>query len=78
MTLNDLIHELQSYANELGSDTPVRLAQQPGWAFEYSIDRVEATEGAVWIGEGTQLGYLPNAAAVALGWAEDEDEAVPA
>lgn len=62
-------------------DTPIRLATQPGWRFEYTLGRVVLTpnddEGdgteptsdpVVWIAEGRQVGYLPPIARNALGW----------
>ncbi len=99
MTLRELIDELEDAASEYGDDIEVRLAQQPRWAFEYSVDSGDTPvavakirgdrgkrETVAYIGEGRQLGYLPGAAAVALGWAEardndddndDDDEACP-
>ncbi len=49
------------------------LAQQPRWAMEYTVSEVveaevEDNRDVVYIGEGTQVGYLPDAAAEALGW----------
>lgn len=123
MTVEQLIRELQ----DMPEDAEVRLAQQPAWPFEYSLDTVAATEpgegyevvfdnldddGDAWwvldpegndrggdpcdgpfktsaeaeaalnerlardgetepvvyIGEGTQLRYLPQSARRALGW----------
>jgi len=50
------------------------LAQQPQWAFEYSVGEVAGVETQdgqiVYIGEGTQLASLPGAAQQALGWRE--------
>ena len=78
MTLRDLLDELEDMATEYGDDAEVRLAHQPRWPFEYSVADVAATEGdagaVVYLGEGNQLGYLPHKAAVALGWAEHEDD----
>jgi hypothetical protein len=94
MTLRDLIDTLSDIATEHGDDAEVRLAIQPRWAFEHSIDEVVAVDmnapdgdsedGApaaarattddddpnvvVYIGECSQLGYLPGAASQALGW----------
>jgi len=81
MTLQDLINQLQELADEFGPDTEVRLAQQPAWAFEYSVGDVAACTSdpddedgeepdapVVYISEGQQLGYLPGAAANTLGW----------
>ena len=61
-------------------DTPIRLATQPGWRFEYTLGRVtltpndaetdgtEPTSDPVWIAEGGQVGYLPPITRNALGW----------
>lgn len=83
MTLGQLLEALQDIAEEHGADVEVRLAHQPQWAFEYSIDDVvlvEASEPSeddedadqeepvVYIAEKSQLGYLGGAAAKALGW----------
>ena len=87
MTLRDLIDELSDLAEDLGDDIEVRLAHQPRWPFEYSIDRVVGIEAkekrhqaaVVYIGEGGQLGYLPGCVSYELGWSdrapdEDDDE----
>lgn len=113
MTLQELIYQLQELQAEAGDrDVEVRMAQQPRWAFEYSIsdvvlvgapdrvvtraefdamsedeqERVMAQadeedgtvvlldegetlpEPVVYLGEGSQLGYLPGGASRALGW----------
>jgi hypothetical protein len=82
MNLRDLIDALEDLAAEHGDQTEVRTAQQPRWAFEYSIETVAAVPArrkvpaCVYLGEGSQIGYLPHAAGVALGWSserEDED-----
>jgi hypothetical protein len=62
-------------------DTPIRLATQPGWPFEYTLGRValipndaegDGTEPTgdpvVWIAEGCQVSYLPPIDRHALGW----------
>lgn len=87
MTVEQLIEKL----SEMPQGAEVRLAQQPKWAFEYSVDNIahvpagtlEDGEGldcedyddgetfskdVVYIGEGHQLGYLPEAAQQALEW----------
>jgi hypothetical protein len=90
LNLRELIEDLEDLAEEFGDDAEVRLAQQPRWAFEYSLGRIagtkgrpakgnrEATPACIYLGEGSQLGYLPQAAAVALDWSasgdEDEDD----
>jgi len=67
-------------------DVEVRLAFQPHWPFEYSIDSgpdilvVEVQNDAyerfdkiIYLPEGFQIGYLPDIAAKSLGWREDLD-----
>ncbi len=73
-----LIEALQDIAEQHGEDVEVRIAVQPNWPFEHSIDEVACTEDVdddgnelepvAYIGEGAQLGYLPGDAAQALGW----------
>jgi hypothetical protein len=78
MTARELIEELE-YAISIngGDDVEVRTAQQPKWAFEYSIDQAvtvevenddEEKEKIVYLGEGSQLGYLNELASSELGW----------
>lgn len=82
LTVRDLIEMLE----DMPEHAEVRLATQPRWPFEYSIDvvtmvdlgadqddeardmREEPSEPIVYIAEGTQLGYLPGAAARELVW----------
>lgn len=99
MNLRDLISELEDLAAEFGDDVDVRLAHQPRWAFEYAIDQVVGVvtqnkrdgngEAVVYLSEGQQIGYLPGAASVELGWSDrnedleeddddDEESAAPA
>lgn len=77
MRLSELIENLQMIADEYPDEDPeVRLAMQPGWAFEYSIHSVtpvsleEDRQGeevpVVYLSEGAQLGYLPGAAKEAV------------
>ncbi len=64
-TVGDLISMLEQY----DADLPVKLATQPGWPFEHALrDEVVEAEGAVWLSEGEQAGYLPTAVAEELGW----------
>ena len=84
MRISDLITELQAHEAEFG-DIEVRTAQQPKWAFEYSIDRVEVAttiddddrdagkKTVVYLSEGRQIGYLPGSAAYVLGWSDCGD-----
>ncbi len=71
MTVAELIEELKY----IDQDAEVRLAQQPNWPFEYEIDSVvevnglnDDEESVVYIGEGSQLGYLPQDAKNMLYW----------
>lgn len=88
INLDDLIERLEELREEVGGESEVRLAHQPRWAFEYSIDenaiaaakvpaeeyRRKRSEVVVYIGEGSQVGYLPHKAAVAIGWSEARDD----
>jgi hypothetical protein len=79
MTAKELIEELE-YAISVngGNDVEVRTAQQPKWAFEYSIDSAVTVEveneyddekdKVVYLAEGSQLGYLNDLASSELGW----------
>jgi hypothetical protein len=81
ITISQLIEYLQDVQHEVGEDAEVRVAHQPQWAFEYSLDdRVGVADGVVYLAEGTQVGYLPHKASVAVGWSEedyDEEEDYP-
>ncbi|GAA1082708.1 hypothetical protein [Kitasatospora arboriphila] len=66
LTVADLIASLTRHDPR----TPVRLALSPEWPFEHYVGAVTATPGiqvapssvptgAVWIGDGGQIGYLP-------------------
>jgi hypothetical protein len=70
VTATDLINELE--AGE--PDADVRLAQQPARPFKYAIDPGTAAvqvdldgTSAVDLGQGAQLGYLPEPAREQLG-----------
>ena len=79
MTATQLIEELE-YAIPIngGNDVEVRTAQQPKWAFEYSIEsavtievedeNTDDKEKIVYLSEGSQIGYLPELASSELGW----------
>jgi predicted RNA-binding Zn-ribbon protein involved in translation (DUF1610 family) len=43
MTLDELISELEDLRDEHGGGIEVRLAHQPSWPFEYSVDKVVAS-----------------------------------
>ena len=79
MTARDLIEELEYAISINGNeDVEVRLAQQPKWAFEYTIDEAvtievddedtDEKEKVVYLSEGSQIGYLNEAASRELGW----------
>ncbi len=73
MNIMDLIDRLQDIADLYGEATDVRLATQPSWPFEWDVGNVVAVSdddghAAAYVSEGTQLGYLPGAAATELGW----------
>lgn len=83
MTLSRLIEQLMEIQEQYGEDMEVRLAEQPRWAFEYSLQEeigVAKVDGdrVIYLAECSQLRYLPHAARVAVGWADqcddDEDE----
>jgi hypothetical protein len=76
-TVGDLIAALGDY----NPDTPIRWAAQPGSPIAYTLGAVVCTPDdaesngtepdeapVVWLGEGSQVGYLPGTAATALGW----------
>ena len=79
MKAKELIEELE-YAISVngGNDVEVRTAQQPKWAFEYTIDTAvtievddedtDEKEKIVYLGEGSQIGYLNEDASRELGW----------
>ena len=85
MNATQLIEELEwAIERNGGNDVEVRTAQQPRWAFEYSIDqavvvtemenedeeddRVAPKNVTVYLSEGSQIGYLPQNASDELGW----------
>ena len=84
MKAKELIEELEwAIERNQGNDVEVRTAQQPRWAFEYTIDQVvtvaEEDENSdddrtppknvvVYLSEGSQIGYLPENASDELGW----------
>ena len=76
-TVREMIEMLQ----DVDPDSELRIAQQPNYPFEYSLDtgsgplvEVEQEEegddmpSVVYIVSGNQIGYLPQAAADAIGW----------
>jgi hypothetical protein len=64
-TVGDLIAALEDYDD----DTPIALATQPTWPFEYTIAGVgQADDGTLYLAEGRQVAYLSGSARHALGW----------
>ena len=78
MTAQELIEELEYAIERNGNqDVEVRMAQQPKWAFEYTIDQAVMVKEdddepgggiKVYLGEGSQIGYLNEDASRELGW----------
>ena len=84
MTVEDLVHVLKQACNDAEAspdDVEVRLAFQPNWPFEYSIDdgpdilvvevqndAFERYDKIIYLPEGSQIGYLPEVASKSLGW----------
>lgn len=69
MRVKDLIAKLKQF----DENANVRLASQPQWPFEYSIDKIVESEdedkvSVVYIAEKVQIGYLPDEAVRLLGW----------
>ena len=56
---------------EVNPDAPVHLAIQPSWPLEHALSHAAAESGGVvYLAEGHQIGYLPDAAKTALGDAD--------
>lgn len=76
----DTVGELVAALADYDPDTPIRLAIQPRWPFEYTLGGVARTLGdagtdptgepVVWIAVGRQVNYLPTIARDALGWSQ--------
>lgn len=70
------VEELMDRLSEMPPEAEVRIAEQPSWPFEYSIETfnpvVVARDGdneeVVYIAEGSQLNYLPGSVTEELGW----------
>lgn len=67
------VQELKDTLEGMDADAEVRLAMQPQWAFEYSINDIVVVEdkdgnNIAYLSEGRQLGYLPGNVAEELGW----------
>lgn len=46
----------------------IRLATQPSYPFEWSVEAGEVVDGILYLAEGSQLGYLPGEVRDALSW----------
>lgn len=73
MDSNELtIGLLLELIEDLPDNTPLRMAQQPAWPFEYAIGEpviVDTEDGpVVYLPEAAQTRYLPGDVAVELGW----------
>ncbi len=71
--LREIIEDAEAEGADDG--TEVRIAHQPSWPFEYAIDpwawgvaRPEGGGPVLYLAEGSQVGYLPEEAAEAVGW----------
>jgi len=71
------VGELREILEGLDDETEVRFAHQPNWPFELSIgahclglERNTAGDDVdvLYLTEGHQIGYLPDAVSAALGW----------
>jgi hypothetical protein len=66
--LKQVLYEL-SEDGTINEDTEIRMAQQPKWAFEYATGwKVAVNSEALYLGEGHQIGYLPEDVAEQLEW----------
>jgi len=63
-TVGDLIEALR----EFDSDAEVRLAIAPRWPQEHMLGEITDTGEVVWIGDGGQVGQLPENAVTEFGW----------
>ena len=69
MNIMQLIQTLEEMVEIHGENCDVLLAIQPSWAFEHNIGPIAAVQPeddsqpvTIYIGEGTQIRYLPGAA----------------
>ncbi len=75
MTVAELIEMLEG----CNPDAEIRLAEQPRWAFAYTLDRIgEYTDkddnDYVYLVEGQQLEYLNSKVAQIIGWSKDHED----
>ena len=67
------VEQLIELLEQFNPEAEVRIASGRSWAMEYDLADVETTGDVVYVAEGQQIGYLPDEAAVAVGWTEDSD-----
>ena len=68
MTVTELKNLLEDLEMQGHEDAEVRLAMQPSWPMEYSINGnasrfSDVVNDVVYLFEGSQIGYLPSEAA---------------
>lgn len=81
MTAETLIQVLEKACSDAGldpSEVEVRLAMQPTWPMEYTIDEYpdiqvigigdDVKQQIIHLPEGHQTGYLPGEVSESLGW----------
>ena len=78
MTAKELIEEMEWAIEQNKGDVEVRIASQPKWPFEYTLDTAvtvevqnehdDEKEKVVYLAEGSQLGYLNEHARDEMGW----------
>jgi len=73
MKVSELQVILESIVGDHGDHVEVRVAIQPSWPFEHEIGNVSAVESegktVLYIGEGKQIGTLPQIVQKDLLWA---------
>lgn len=72
-TVKMTVARLKEILEDLDDSAEVRLAFQPNYPFEYTIEAVEEVvfpdgKTVVYIAEGGQTGFLPSTARETLGW----------
>lgn len=76
MTVEELMWALEDAVEE-NPDMEVRLATQPSWPFEWSVETSEVVvlekedeppQKVLYLVEGQQLGYLPEQVRDVFGW----------
>jgi hypothetical protein len=65
------VGELREILQDMDDEAEVRLAIQPSYPLELSVREAFATNeihGPIYLGEGSQIGYLPGEIARGFGW----------